>query len=139
MKLVAIAIMWICPSICVAQAPRPTDDSAIRHQLSTYSNAHAEGSAEAQLKFYAEDADSRLGTGVLTLGRAELARAFERPRDPMFTLIIDAVRFVDDTTAIVDGTYSSQNTSKGFVVYVMVKRAGTWLIRAARTRQVTAR
>ena len=90
MKLVAIAMVSICPSICLAQVTRPADDAAIRRQLSNYSTAHAEGS--------------------------------------MFTLSIDAIRFVDEATVIVDGTYASQNTSKGFVMYVMVKRNGTWLI-----------
>jgi ketosteroid isomerase-like protein len=120
----------------VAEAPRPTDEAAIRAQLSGYAAARQIGDGHAQALFYAEDADE-WGSGAMemTMGRAALEKTLNSPPDPNRRFRIEPLHysFLGNDVALVDALfYGAKAEPSGHALYVMVKRDNQWLIRSAR-------
>ena len=96
-----------------ATATRLTDEDAIKHTWSRFSNAWQRGDVREVTAVFDPDGDHRMlaGGGRVVQGRTELARAFarafaHRPGTCQRTLecALTSVRFLQPDLAIVDGT-----------------------------------
>jgi uncharacterized protein (TIGR02246 family) len=116
-----------------------SDDQAIRKQLQAYADARTRQDAPTEAMFYADDGDFLpMGGTTIARGRAEIQKHLTTNEEPSwrFTLTIEHLRLLTPDVALVDASFASQR-GKGPVVYVLVKRDGTWLIAAARPARIS--
>jgi uncharacterized protein (TIGR02246 family) len=125
-----------CPVALWGQDGRNADDRAIRARLAAYADARNVRDAHAEALCYAEDGDFRSGAGPLATGRAQVEKELA-VADPSyrFALTVDGVRFLDADVAIAETAILAGPAGQGIRLigsYVMVRKAGAWLIGAAR-------
>jgi len=117
------------------------DENMIRQRLAAYSEARNHGDAHAEALCYTEDGDFRAG-GPASHGRPEIEKALAvSVQTYEFALTVESIRFLDSNVAIADARVvagPAQHKIDMIGSYVMVKKAGTWLIGAARIARVQA-
>jgi uncharacterized protein (TIGR02246 family) len=128
--------LWACGSALPALAQDPGDEHAVRDRIAAYADARNRGDAHAEALCYTEDGDFRSSVGPFVSGRAEIEKQLT-VNDPTyhFSIEITKLRFINPTTAIVDGEVKA-GTSRGegtvLADYVVVKQGKQWLIAAGR-------
>ena len=134
-----------------ATATRLSDEDAIKHTWSRFSNAWQRGDVREVTAVFDPDGDHRMlaGGGRVVQGRSELARAFERafahrPGTCQRTLecALTSMRFLQPDLAIVDGTltFGPREQADGHVLpageepftAVMRRQEEGWSIAACR-------
>jgi hypothetical protein len=119
-------------------AARAADDEAgVRALLKAYSDARARADAVALKKLVAPNADFWDNTArtMLTGTDAEKQAVPTAPADRRVD--VEHVSFINPNVAIIDANYSG-GRNNGHVIYVVVKRGGSWLIRSTRVVQFNA-
>jgi len=133
---VALAILILIVTCSTATVPQGNRDKEhlIRNQLAAYAAARQRGDAVAQAAFYTPDAETKAWfSATITQGRNAIAKELEVP-NPYFRLEIENISFLRSDLAFVDTKYYGASPQPaGHAFYVMVKQAGTWLIRVRRT------
>ena len=133
----AVAFVIAATFTVPAQSVSSRDETAIKAQLSAYSEARQQGDGRAQVSFYTEDAEIWLSTTRrMSRGRAAIEKELGLPSDPnrRFRLEVENVSFLNPEVAFIDAQYYNSSVEPvGHAFYVMVKREGKWLIRETRT------
>lgn len=121
--------------------PFQAEAAAIQANARAFTDAYNSGDAKAIAKLWTIDGDYVDEAGVRTVGREAIeeqyADLFSRYGQARMSLSIDAIKFLDDTTAIEDGIARMEltplaATATARYVVVHVKRDGEWLISSVR-------
>ena len=119
----------------LAQISSKADEDAIRKLITAYRDAKRVGDAHAQAILYTEDGDEWGVAKKMATGRLEVEAQMSTARRPEFRLEITSLQFVTADIALVDTLYSGASSPPepvGHAFYLVVRRAGRWLIRSAR-------
>jgi len=145
---IAAVLLAFGPASFVTEAGKAADEAAIRAHSASFAEAFARGDARAVAEGYGEDADIVRPNQPAVVGRAAIQAFYEQMfagplKGVTKTSVVDRVRFVTATVAVVDSSYTLDRAepalhARGASVTVLERREGRWVAVVSRSFRLPA-
>lgn len=147
-SMVPVVLLAFGPRSLAAPDEQAAGEAGIRAHSASFAEAFAKGDARAVAEGYAEDADIVRPNQPPVVGRAAIQAFYERMfagplKGVAKTTVVDRVRFVTPTVAVVDSSYTLDRDepalhARGASVTVLERRDGRWVAVLSRSFRLPA-
>ena len=134
-----IACAALVAAVALQASARQQNDQAVKDVVARYVNARETRDAAAVAALFTADADQLVSSGEWRRGRDQVVTgslASTERTGGKRDILVEHVRFINDTVAIADGRYTIRGGEGGdrnmWSTFVMEKDGGAWKIAAIR-------